>query len=103
MNTAEDITEMTKEIDHLVVEKSHLFDSRVQVEATIMEACKHVSENTMKLNVVTKEKRLREIIVQLQKDNNILNYLFYPDTPPEQISERNTTIEEVETQLEELE
>ena len=101
--TIEEITELKKETNRLIVEKAHLFDSWVQVEVVVADACKHVNENTTKLDAVMRDKWLGEIIVQLQKDNNILNALFYPNTPLEQISKRKTTIEEVVAQLEELE
>ena len=62
-NTAEEITELKKETDHLIVEKDHLFDIRVQVEAAVVDTCKHVDENVVELYVVKKTKRLGEIIV----------------------------------------
>ena len=57
----------------------------------------------MDMDAFMKEKRLREIIVQLQKDKNFLNALVYLDMPPDQIVESKTAIEEVAAQLEELE
>ena len=94
---------MKKETDRLIVKKAHIFYSQVPVEEEIVDSCKNTGENTTKLDVVAKAKLLGEIIVQLQKDKNILNSLVYLDIPIEQIVERNTTIEEVVAQLEELE
>ena len=43
MNTAKEITEK-KEIDQIIIEKAHLFDIRVQVEAAVVDAFKHTDE-----------------------------------------------------------
>ena len=43
------------------------------------------------------------MIGQLECDNNILNALVHPDTPSEQIAERKRTIDNLATQLEEME
>ena len=43
------------------------------------------------------------VIAQLEHNNNILNSLLHPDRPPEQIIERKSSIEDVETRLEEME
>ena len=52
--SAEDITELKKEQDHLVVEKAHLFDKWVKLEETVADACQYVLESTMKMDVLTR-------------------------------------------------
>ena len=51
----------------------------------------------MKLTIVSKAKRLGEVIAQLQLTNNLLNSLIYPEMPPEQIIELKNNIEEIMT------
>ena len=52
----ETITELKKEIDHLILEKAHLFDSRLQVEVVVVDACKNIGKNTAELDAVVKGK-----------------------------------------------
>ena len=61
-----DIMEMKKEKDRLVFEKEKLWDTRLQLEEAVLDACQHVYESTMKLNVVEKEKWLGAFIAQSQ-------------------------------------
>ena len=68
-----------------------------------MNAYQYIHESTTELDAVAKTKRLREFIVQLQQDNNILNALVYQDTPPEQIAKWKGSIKEIVTQFEEME
>ena len=97
MRNGEEIMELKKEIDQLVVQKSHLFNSRVQVEEEFVNAYKYIGEKNAALDAVMKEKRIGEIIVQLQQNNNILNALVYPNTPPKQIVEQKGSVEDIET------
>ena len=39
----------------------------------------------------------------MQLDNVYLNALIHPDTPPKQVAERKITMEDLATQLEEME
>ena len=78
----EEITELKKETDCLVIEKVQLFTSQGQVEEAITNAFQHIHESTMELDAVTKAKRLGEFIVQLQLENSLLNAMVYPDTLP---------------------
>ena len=43
------------------------------------------------------------LIAQLQRDNNILEALVHPATPPEKLAERKSVIEELAMQLDEME
>ena len=53
--------------------------------------------------MVDKAQQLGAIISQLQQDNNILEALVHPATPPEKIAEQKSAIEYLETQLDEME
>ena len=61
----EEITELKKVQDHLIIEKARLCASCGVVEQAIDEACQHIFERTAKINVVTKAKQLGEVISQL--------------------------------------
>ena len=100
--TVEEIIEMKKEIDHLIVENSHIFYSWIQVEEAVANTCKRACKNTVELDAFAKSRRLGEIIVQLRQDSNILNDPIYLETPLEKITEWKNFIEEVASQLEEL-
>ena len=103
MKTTEEITELKKEIDHLVVEKAHLFDSWVKLEATVVDSCKHVLESTTKPDAVAREKWLGDVIVQSKSVNNILEALIHRSTPPKKIIARKGEIKESAKQLDKLE
>ena len=62
---AEEIIELKKETYPLIFEKDHLFDSEIQLEEAFANAYKYIYENTVELDVVTKARRLGEIIIQL--------------------------------------
>ena len=63
--TAEEITDLKKETDHIIVEKAHLSNSQVQVEVVVVDSCQYVLESTTKLDVVDRAQRLGAIISQL--------------------------------------
>ena len=50
----------------------------------------------------SKVQRLGMVIAQLEHDNNILNALIHLDTPPEQVADRKSAMEDVATKLEEM-
>ena len=54
----EEITELKKMQDHLIIEKVHLCASVDEVEKAINEACQHIFESMAKLTIVAKAKRL---------------------------------------------
>ena len=93
----DEITELKKEQDCLILEKVQLCASCSEVEKAVEEAYRHIYERTMAITAVAKAKRLGEVISQLQLTNNLLNSLVYPDMPPEQIAKRKNTIEELAT------
>ena len=66
-----------------------------------MNAFQYIHESTMELDAVAKAKWHREVIAQLQLDNNLLNAMVYADTPPEQVTEQKSVIEEIATYFEE--
>ena len=49
-----EITKLKKEKDRLVVEKAHLFASRVQLKVSVTNACQYVLESTTELVVVAR-------------------------------------------------
>ena len=53
--------------------------------------------------MVAKAKKLGAVIEQLQSETNILDSLIHPSTPPKYIATRKDKIEELATQLDELE
>ena len=80
---AEEIIQLKKEQDRLVVKKAQLCASCGMVEQVVDEACQHIYKITMKLTAFSKAKQLGEVIAQLQLTNNLLNSLVYPEMPPE--------------------
>ena len=85
--TAEEITELKKETDRLVIEKDQLVSSREQVEGAITDSFQYIHENLTDLDAVAKAKRLGEVIAKILLDNNLLNAMVYPDTPPKKVPE----------------
>ena len=65
LNTVEEIMELKKETYRLIVEKAHIFESWIQVKEGIVDAYKHIYENTTELDAAVKARRLGEIIIQL--------------------------------------
>ena len=63
MKTIEEITELKKETDWIVIEKGHLFSNWVEVQDAIADACQHICESTVKLDVIVKDERLGEFIM----------------------------------------
>ena len=57
----------------------------------------------MEMNTEDKVKRLGAVIAQLQHDNANLKDLVHPDTPSEKFIERKSAIQDLVTQLEEME
>ena len=102
-NTAVEITELKKETDRLVIEKLKLFTSQGQAEKAITNSCQYIHEITTDLDAVGKAKRLGEFIAQLQLDHIILNSMVHPETPPEQVPERKSAIEEIAAQFDDME
>ena len=49
-----EITKLKKEQDRLVVEKAHLFYSKVKLEATVVDSCQYVSKSTAELDAVAR-------------------------------------------------
>ena len=86
-----------------MVEKAQLWDRRVQLEKVIFEVCEWVPEATKDEDIESKVQRLGMVIAQLEHDNNILNALIHLDTPPEQVADRKSTMEDMATHLEEIE
>ena len=66
-------------------------------------AFQHVLERTIDLDVIARAKKLGVVIAQLQRESNILDALIHPSTPLEHIAARKDEIEELFTQLDELE
>ena len=99
----DEITELKKEQDRLIIEKGKLCASCREVEQVVDDAYQHIYQSMTELTVIAKAKRLGEVHSQLQLTNNLLNSLVYPDMPPEQISERKNTIEEFAAQFESME
>ena len=56
MKAAEEITELKKETDHLVIEKVQLFTIQGQVEEAIMNSFQYIHERMMELDAVAKAK-----------------------------------------------
>ena len=54
VKTSKDITELKKETDHLIVEKEHLFDNRVELEVAVADSSQYVLESTADLDVVAR-------------------------------------------------
>ena len=79
----EEITELKKAQDYLIIEKAQLCASVGKVEQAVDEACQHIFENTTELTAFAKAKRLGEVISQLQDTNLLLNALVHLETPPE--------------------
>ena len=46
--------ELKKEQDRLVIEKEHLWDSRIKLEMIVVDSCQYVLESTMKMDVLTR-------------------------------------------------
>ena len=86
-----------------MVEKVHLWDSRLWLEEVVSDPYQHVVESMTQLDVVSKEAWLGAVIAQLQNDNANLQELINPYTPPEQVAERKSTMEDLATQLDEME
>ena len=61
----EEITELKKAQDRLIIEKAQLCASVGEVEEAITEACQHIFENTDDLTTFAKAKQLGEVISQL--------------------------------------
>ena len=100
---AEEIDDLKKQIECLIVKNTQLIMGRDKVEAGFDEACKHVYENIEELDAVAKAKQLGEVIVQLQLTNNLLNSMVYLEMAPEQIVEHNDAIEFFAAQFEAME
>ena len=73
------------------------------VKKAVDEACQYIFESTTELTIVDKANRLGETIIKLQDTNLILNALVQPMMPPEQVSKRKASIEEIATQFETME
>ena len=86
-----------------MVEKAHLWDSRVRLEEVVSDACQHIFESMKELDEVAKAKWLGSVILQFQQDNAYLTALLHPDTPHEQVTERKSNMEDLATQLGEME
>ena len=81
----------------------HLWDNGVHLETTVSDACQHIFESMEELDVVVKVAQLGVVIAQLQQDNVDLQGLVHLDTPPEQVVERKSIMEDPTTHLEEME
>ena len=81
-----------------VLKKTH-----EELEATVTNSCQRVLESTVELDAVAKAKKLGVVIEQQQSETSILDALIHPSTPPEHIAARKDEIEELDTQLDELE
>ena len=81
-----------------VLKKAH-----EELEVAVEESFQHVLENTTELDAVAKAKKLGVVIEQVQSETSILDALIHPSTPQEQIVTRKDEIEELDTQLNELE
>ena len=95
--SAKEIEELRKEQDRLVVEKVHLWDNIVRLEEAFTDVCQHIFKSTMEMDVVGKEARLGAVIAKLQRDNVELHQLVHLDTPPEQVANRKSAMEDLET------
>ena len=100
---SQDITTLKQEIDHLVIEKVQLFSRIHEFEEAIAKAYQHIHEITADLDFITKSKRLGQVIVQLQLENILLNAMVYPEIPPEKVTERKSSIEQIKAQFDEKE
>ena len=67
------------------------------LKEVVFEACQHVPKNTVELDAVKRAKQLRAVIVQLQQDNEELTSMVHPETPPQQVEEQKSAIEDVVT------
>ena len=63
--TVEEITQLEKETNRLIVKKEHLFDSRVGLEGAIVDANQYILESTTELDTVSRAKILGVVILQL--------------------------------------
>ena len=61
--TTEEIIELKKETDHLVIEKEQLFSSHGKVEEAVIEAYQCIPKSIMELDAIAKENRLGVVIV----------------------------------------
>ena len=91
----EEIIELKKAQDLLIIEKAQICASCGEVKQVVDEACQHIFRSIANITPVAKANQLGEIIVQLQDTNLLLNALVHPSTPPEQVSERKATIDEI--------
>ena len=80
---AEEMTDLKKAQDHLIVEQAQLCARCSEVEQAISDACQNIFYNTARLTPVEKAKRLGKNIVQLQDTNLMLNALVQPAMPLE--------------------
>ena len=95
--SSKEIEELKKEQDRLVIEKAQHWDRRVQLENVISKVCQWVPEAVANEDAEAKVQQLGIIIVQLEHKKNTLNALVHLDTPPEQVAERKSAIEDVAT------
>ena len=61
----EEIVDLKKKTDHLIVKNAQLVASRDEAEEVVNEACQHIYEIIAEIDATTKSKRLGEVIVQL--------------------------------------
>ena len=60
---AEEIIDLKKKTDRLIVENAQLVATRGEVEVVVDEPYQHIYESTTELDAVTKSKQLGEVIV----------------------------------------
>ena len=87
----------------MIVEKAQLWDCRVCLDQVVSIAYQQKLETTQGMDAEEKEQQFKALITQLQHENMDLKDLVNPGTPLENSTERKSTIEDLEMQLEELE
>ena len=99
----QEIERLKKAQDVLIMEKAQLLDDRLQLEKYVSFTCQEILDIIDEMVVEEKYLWLGQFITDLRGYLKELQEQMTPRTPPEQVVECKTKIEEVYAQLEESE